>query len=276
MLRSGRIVYTNDLPIYTAFDVGAVRFPGTLVADVPARLNHMLLNKQLEVSPISAFFYAQHTDAFALLPELCIGSRREVWSVILVSAKPLEALGGATIAVTGESASGRNLLRVLLERRYGVRAHFVETNDPLGAVRRGEATLLIGDRAIDAQLECPPERVHDLGMLWSSWTGMDMVYAVWAVRRAALADKREAAESVFAALREARAWGAENGDRVIAAAQEAQPRPFGFYASYYETLNFTFDDRARAGFTRYCAELHAIGALASVPSLDVEASLVRL
>jgi chorismate dehydratase len=275
VLRSGRIVYTNDLPIYTAFDVGAVRFPGTLVADVPARLNHMLLNEQLEMSPISAFFYAQHADAFALLPELCIGSRREVWSVILASGKPPEALDGETIAVTGESASGRNLLRVLLERRYGVRAHFVETDDPLAAVRRGEPTLLIGDKAIDAQWECPPERVHDLGKLWSEWTGMDMVYAVWAVRCDALANKPEETQAGFAALREARAWGERNAERVIAAAQQAHPRPSGFYAAYYDTLNFTFDDRARAGLARYCAELRAIGALASVPSLALEASLVH-
>ena len=36
VLRAGRINYTNDLPIYCAFDEGAVAFPGALVADVPA------------------------------------------------------------------------------------------------------------------------------------------------------------------------------------------------------------------------------------------------
>jgi chorismate dehydratase len=275
MLRSGRIAYTNDLPIYTAFDAGAVRFPGSFTADVPARLNSMLLENRLDLSPISAFFYARHADAFALLPDLCIGSRREVWSVILVSAKPLEALAGATISVTTESASGRNLLRVLLEGQYGIRADFVETDDPLAAVRRGEPTLLIGDRAIDAQLECMPERIHDLGMLWSAWTGTDMVYAVWAVQRKALASDPQAVADALEALRKARAWGVANGERVAVAAQMKKPRPAGFYASYYETLNFTFDERARAGFARYCAELHAIGALSFLPSLESEAFLVN-
>jgi chorismate dehydratase len=55
MLRSGRIIYTNDLPIYTAFDEGAVRYPGALVADVPSNLNAMLLDGRLDLSPISAF-----------------------------------------------------------------------------------------------------------------------------------------------------------------------------------------------------------------------------
>jgi chorismate dehydratase len=274
VLRSGRIVYTNDLPIYTAFDAGAVRFPGSFTVDVPTRLNEMLLAGRLDLSPISAFFYARHADAFALLPDLCIGSRREALSVLLVSARPLEALAGATIAVTTESASGRNLLRVLLEGQYGIRAAFAETEDPLAAVRRGEPTLLIGDRAIDAHLECRPERIHDLGLLWSAWTGLDMVYAVWAVRRKALSGDSQAVFSALDALREARAWGVANGARVIAAAQAKKPRSAGFYASYYEALNFTFDDRARAGFARYCAELLAIGALSSVPSLESEVSLV--
>lgn len=275
VLRAGRIVYTNDLPIYTAFDEGAVRFPGSFTADVPTRLNRMLLEHRLDLSPISAFFFAQHADTFALLPDLCIGSRRATLSVILVSVRPLEALDGATIAVTAESASGRNLLRVLLEGQYGIRAHFAETDDPLASVRRGEPTLLIGDRAIDAQLECMPQRVHDLGTLWSAWTGMDMVYAVWAVHRKTLASDPQSVGEALDALREARAWGVANPERAVAAAQAKKPRTLGFYASYYKTLNFTFDDRARAGFARYCAELHAIGALSSVPSLDSQVFLVR-
>jgi chorismate dehydratase len=267
-VRSGRIVYTNDLPIYTAFDEEVVRFPGTLVADVPVALNRMLLEGLLDVSPISAFFYAQHADVFSLLPDLCIGSRREVWSVILVSGKQLEELDGVRIAVTTESASGRNLLRVLLEGKYGVHARFIETEEPLAAMRRGESTLLIGDHAIDARLECAPEHVYDLGSLWSAWTGTDMVYAVWAVRREMLTIRYDEVLAVFEALGQARAWGILNRERVIAAAQARFPRPPGFYASYYRTLNFTFDDRARAGLARYFTELCAIGALPRVPVLD--------
>ena len=55
-----------------------------------------------------------------LLPDLCIGARDEVVSVVLVSREPPALLDGATVYVSDESASGRNLLRVILERRYGV------------------------------------------------------------------------------------------------------------------------------------------------------------
>lgn len=273
MLRAGRIVYTNDLPVYAAFDAGVLRFPGTLTADVPAGLNRMLAEGELDLSPISAIAYARHADELVLLPDLCIGSRGDVWSVILVSARRPEELDGAVISVTTESASGYTLLRVLLEKRYGVRVCFVQTKDPLGAARRGEPTLLIGDSAIDAQVWFPGELVHDLGRCWHAWTGMDMVYAVWAARRDVLEKRPEALSAAMHALREACAWGKANAERVTAAAQALHPRSAGFYAAYYATLNFSFDDRARAGLARFFAESHAIGAIASIPSLVSEVGL---
>jgi chorismate dehydratase len=272
-LRAGRIVYTNDLPIYAAFDAGAVRFPGSLVADVPSALNAMLLEGRLDLSPVSAFAYALHADRFALLPELCIGSRRDVWSVLCISPRPLDELEAATIAVTRESASGRNLLRVLLERRFGVRANFADSDDPYGAAARGEPALLIGDRAIDALQNFPAAHIHDLGRIWHAWTGCDMVYAVWAVRRDVLGARPNAVVEGIAALVAAQRWGAAHPADVVAAAQALRPRPAGFYEAYYETLNFAFDARARAGLRRYVEELYAIGAIERVPRVEPEALL---
>jgi chorismate dehydratase len=275
MLRSGRIIYTNDLPIYTAFDEGVVRYPGALVADVPANLNAMLLDGRLDLSPISAFHWAKHADQLALLPDLCIGARNEVWSVVCVSRTPLAELDGATIAVTRESASGRNLLRVLLERRFGVRATFVESADPFGAAAKGEPALLIGDRAIDAQQTFTPAHVYDLGLEWHAWTGLDMVFAVWAVRRDVLARHPDEVRGAMDALVESQRWSAAHMDRVVANAQATCPRQAGYYAAYYETLNFAFDARARAGLARYVAELHALGAIERSPSVEPEVLVVH-
>src|SRR5690242_21784910 len=119
-LRCGRIKYTNDLPVYAAFDTGAIGYPGTLYADVPAQLNAMLLGGGLDVSPISAFTWAANSEELVLLPDLCIGARDEVVSVVLVSSKPPAELNGSRVYVSHESASGRYLLHVLLERRFRV------------------------------------------------------------------------------------------------------------------------------------------------------------
>jgi chorismate dehydratase len=270
MLRSGRIIYTNDLPIYTGFDEGAVRYPGALVADVPANLNAMLLEGRLDLSPISAFSWATYADKYALLPDLCIGARKEVWSVVCISRSPLAELDGKTIAVTRESASGRNLLRVLLEGRYGIKARFVESDDPFGEAAKGNPAMLIGDRAIDAQQTFAAAHVHDLGMEWHDWTGEDFVFAVWAVRRDALASNPLDVGAALNALVASQRWGLEHMDRVVAAAERTIARPPGYYAAYYKTLNYTYDARAQAGLARFVAESHAIGALESTPSVVPE------
>ena len=157
MLHCGRIKYTNDLPIYAAFDAGAIEYPGTLHADVPARLNAMLLRGELDMGPVSAFAWAANSDRLVLLPDLCIGAREEVVSVVLVSRKPPALLGSSKVYVSEESASGRYLLRIILEQRYRVRPKYVDESEPRERASAGDPTLLIGDAAIDA-IETIPGR----------------------------------------------------------------------------------------------------------------------
>ncbi|HUY40494.1 MAG TPA: menaquinone biosynthesis protein [Candidatus Dormibacteraeota bacterium] len=270
-LRCGRICYTNDLPIYAAFDAGAIPYPGTLHADVPARLNAMLLAGELDVSPISAFAWARHAGELVLLPDLCIGARDEVVSVVLVSQRPLEQLDGARIAVTRESASGANLLRVLLERRFGVHPAYEESADPLADAANGCPALLIGDRAIDALLSLPRENVYDLGSLWHEWTRQQTVFAVWAARRDVYDREPQGVRDCMHALTDAYTWSRSHMEFVLAQAQRAYPRPTGFYEEYYGKLNFTFHFAAQCGLEAFCRELLAIGAIEHMPPVFPEA-----
>jgi chorismate dehydratase len=257
--------YVNDLPIFAAFDAGAIAYPGTLVADVPARLNAMMRSGELDMGPVSAFEYAADADRYVLLPDLCIGARDEIVSVLLISAIPPALLGAAKIATTRESASGRNLLRILLERRYNVRPEFVEVDDPLAHARAGEPAMVIGDTAIDAAFEFPSERVYDLGSLWRDWTGEQSVTAVWVARREVFQSRIEEVRECLHALTDAYSWGRAHRDDVIAIAQSVKPRPAGFYEIYYGKLNFTFHSAAQRGLAAYCRELHAIGAIEKIP-----------
>lgn len=266
MLRCGRIVYTNDLPVYAAFDAGAIEYPGTLHADVPSRLNAMLLGGELDLSPISSFAWAKHSGELVLLPDLCIGAREEVVSVVLASRTPPAGLDGARIFVTGESATGRHLLRVLLERRFGLRPQYVEEAHPLERARAGEPALLIGDSAIDAIATLPAEHVYDLGTLWYEWTRRQTVFAVWAARRDAYERDPEAVRACMHALTDAYTWSRSHQPYVLAQAQRAFARPDGFYESYYGKLNFTFHSAAQNGLAAFCRELFAIGAIPAVPS----------
>jgi chorismate dehydratase len=265
-LRCGRFKYTNDLPVYAAFDAGAMEYPGRLHADVPARLNAMLLQGELDLSPISAFAWAANPDRLVLLPDLCIGAREEVVSVVLVSAIPPALLGGAQIFVSEESASGRYLLRVILERRYRIRAKYIDEPAPFERALAGDPTLLIGDSAIDAIERFPAEVVYDLGQLWHEWKRQQTVFAVWAAHRDAYERDPAAVRECMHALTDSYTWSRSHSDQVIALAQRVIPRPAGFYQTYYGKLNFMFHIAAQNGLAAYCRELVEIGAIAAVPA----------
>jgi chorismate dehydratase len=269
VIRCGRISYTNDLPVYAAFDAGAVTFPGSLTSGIPTALNRQLLAGDLDCSPVSSFFYAQHADELVLLPGICIGSRREVRSIYCVSVRPPSSLAGVPIAVTRESATGRALFATICATNYGFAPEFVESDDPFATYAAdGSPCILIGDRAIDAYLAAPSTHTYDLGELWRDLTGNEMVYAVWAARRKALERDQEAVHAARQALMLSLEWGERNIDEVIRRAQAQIARPSDFYGAYYAALNFHFDRSAQSGLSSFFAAAAACGLLASAPRLE--------
>lgn len=265
-LRCGRISYTNDLPLYCAFDNGAVAFPGSLESGVPARLNRMMLDGELDCGPVSSFFYAQHASEFVLLPGVCIGSRREVRSIYCMSRTQPRALANVRIAVTNESATGRALFDVICRKLYGFAASYVESDEPARDYReRNTPCLVIGDAAIDAYLD-DPRNAFDLGTLWHGFASEDMVYAVWAVRRDVAARQPAAIAAIASALRESRDWGLDHLDMVIEAAQGTIARPTGFYDEYYRALNYRFDRAAQRGLRAFFETCADCGLLAESPA----------
>src|SRR5579872_3957598 len=154
--RCGRIAYTNDLPVYAGFDEAAVPLPGIMVSDVPTALNDALLAGRLDCSPISSAFYAEHADAFVLMPRICIGSRRDVRSICCIANGPLDSIRDQVVAITRESATGRALLVTICQQWHGFTPRMLDVANPLDEyVQHGTPCLLIGDAAIEASFSVP-------------------------------------------------------------------------------------------------------------------------
>ncbi len=204
-LRIGRIAYLNVAPYFHYLrDEG---FAGDIVAGVPSELNTMLAGGVIDACPSSSFEYGLHAEEYFLLPGHSISSIGPVHSVLLFTPGPLSTLAGNEIAITGESATSINLLRILLKE-------FCNINDvtfrvPAGKVedllKGGQSSLLIGDRALAAAGSCPEGfQVTDLGTLWYHFTGMPFVFALWILRRAAAEKFPEEIRRLAAQLHESR------------------------------------------------------------------------
>jgi chorismate dehydratase len=183
-LRVGYIPYLNCAPFFHYLEESG--FSETIVSGVPSELNALLQSCALDVSPSSSFEYALNSSDYLLLPGHSISSRGPVESVLLFSPCPLTELQGQRIAITGESATSINLLRILL-LEY---ANFARVEDyvPGEAVEtviaNRQPALLIGDRAMKQATDLPEGmRVYDLGSLWYEQTGLPFVFALWILRR---------------------------------------------------------------------------------------------
>src|SRR5688572_32994600 len=124
MIRLGHIEYSNCFPVH-ALLVGDAQPAGVeIVSGTPSQLNAALEARTIDVAPCSSIEYARHADTYRLLPGFVIASDGPVGSILFESDRPIEELGGTTIAVPTASATSVVLLKILLRLKYGIDARY--------------------------------------------------------------------------------------------------------------------------------------------------------
>ena len=149
---------------------------------VPSACARALRDGTAEIGIIPAITYATIPD-LVIIPDIAIASRGAVRSILLVSKVPIEQI--RTIATDSSSRTSVVLTRVLLQNWYGGSRQMREMDPDLEPMLAAcDAALLIGDAALLATTS--GYYVYDLAELWLEKTGKPFVFAVWAIRRAAL------------------------------------------------------------------------------------------
>lgn len=264
-LRLGHITYSNCFPVHAELiDRGAP--PGVaLVEGVPTHLNGLLERGEIDVAPSSSIEYARHAGRYRIVPDLVIGSRGPVRSILFLASRPPAELDGATVAVPTASATSVVLLKVLLRLRWGVRPNYVwfdqAAGDPFAA--GAEAALFIGDVALRADLHPRVPHRFDLGAEWWDHTGLPFAFAVW--QAAAGTDAQLA--TLHRTLLASREYGATH--RAELAARYAGHFGFdaGFLESYWAGLSFELDEPMIQGLRAYYRLAAEIGELEREPEL---------
>ena len=274
MLKIGQIDYANCTPL---FQVLRDRFPCSgyeFVTGVPAELNRMLLNGEVDVCPSSSIEYAYHPDRYKILPQLSISSIGAVASVLLFSNVPVEQLDGCKILLSAESATSVNLLKILLGQRFGCSCDFEVA--PPGATVAGSdsaALLLIGDSALRYSSGKSDLFVYDLGEMWYEWTGLPFVFALWLCRV-------EVAETVKLRRLAGRLIQAKELvpgclEQLALSSKEAGWMGKDRLLSYWrDNISYDLDDRAQAGLVLYFTKCFEFGLIEAVPVIDFAAPLM--
>jgi chorismate dehydratase len=262
--RVGHIQFLNCLPIYWGLVRSGALLDVELTKDTPDRLNDMLVAGELDIGPISLVEYLRHADDLVLLPDVAVGSDGPVLSVNLVAQRALGDLDGRRVALGSTSRTSVLLARMWLAEVHGVRPeYFVCPPDLTSMLLEADAAVLIGDAALRATHDAPLRGldVHDLGAVWKQWTGLPMVFAVWAARRDYAEGNPGLVKDVHAAFVRSRDEALAHVDEVAAAAARWETFDGATLATYFRTLDFSLGPRQLDGLVEFGRRAAQAGAV---------------
>jgi chorismate dehydratase len=269
VLTLGAISYLNCVPFFHYLRENGFR--GNLVSGVPSALNRLLQQGKLDASPSSSFEYALHWRDYFLLPDHSISAVGKVSSVLLFSPVAPKDLADKEIAITGESATSINLLRILLREFYRLEA----INDAVPEVPVEEVivqkkpALLIGDRALKMAANCPAGiQVYDLGELWYQHTGLPFVYALWMIRRDSLPKHGDAIAALSQQLHNSRRQLLSAPQGVAEKYTESCGLQQQQIVDYWHCIDYRLHDQHRAGLKLFFELCVKFQLLTEIPDLE--------
>ncbi len=265
-MQVGYIDYLNCWPFYYHMFEKAPLKGIDIIPGLPSELNRMMKEKRLDLSPISSATYADIKDDVLLLPQFCLSSVGYVGSVVMCSNYPIEELNNKKVGLSGASHTSRVLLKILLEKFYGIEPYYLQAG-PFPDLKGHDAALIIGNDAMRGCAEKAPF-TYDLGDLWLKKTGFPVVFAVFAVRKDAVKENLPAMKEVINSYRASLRCLAEKKENVIKSAVEKYPDILYDINGYYDTLQFDFTDNLKIALKYYLFVAEELNLLPKVESLN--------
>lgn len=168
--------FLNSAPLIWSFSNGSRREDVHLTDAVPSRCADLLAAGASDFALVPVIEF-QRIDGAQLVPGVCVGSREQVRSVVLVShLNNLKKI--RTVALDESSRTSAALVKIIFKEFLGFEPQWTTTSPDLKQMlRANDAALVIGDRG----MLFPREHLHvwDLATLWHDHTRLGFVFAMW-------------------------------------------------------------------------------------------------
>ena len=235
--------YLNSAPLIWSFLHGSHCASVDFVEAVPARCAQLLADSAVEGALIPVIEY-QRIPNGSLVPNVCVGSRKEVLSVVLVSRdKQLEQIN--SVALDESSRTSATLVKVIFrefldrEPQWTTRAPDIEE-----MLEKNDAALIIGDPGMGFRRR--GLNVWDMAGLWRQYTGLGFVFAMWMVREAAVNHAR------MVDFSGARDEGLAHLEEIVASYEDRIPMPVSELRNYLTgNIVFNVDNSMEKGLRLY-------------------------
>ena len=235
--------YLNSAPLIWSFLNGSHRGSVDFVEAVPSRCARLLSESAVDGALIPVIEY-QRIPSGCLVRNVCVGSKKEVLSVVLVSKdKTLDNIN--SVALDESSRTSATLVKVIF-KEFLKREPEWTTSAPniQEMLDRYDAALIIGDPGMGFRRR--GLNVWDMAGLWKQHTGLGFVFAMWMISDDAI----ESARIVdFAGARDD---GVAHIEEIVQSYQDKIPMPVEELRNYLtENIVFNVDEQMEKGLQLY-------------------------
>ena len=266
----GHINFLNCLPLSYSFLKQQTDDLFTVTRGVPSELNYKITHDELDISPVSAIVYARNSEKLMLLPNLSISIEGAIRSLIIESKRPIEQLDGAHIGLTAKSENTHCVVKILLEKGYGIKPRYtVDTIQP-NEVGDYDATLLIGDDALYTyHHKQEGYYYYDVGSEWRKMTGLPLVCAVWTVREEFAKENPALVAKIAKRLSKGFEFGLRHKEVAIATMNDGEVYSDVELSEYLVLLNWGFSPRHQQALEYMYQMAYELDLVPCVPKIKI-------
>ena len=155
---------------------GSMKHQVTLTDPVPAQCADLLAQGAVDAALVPVIEY-QRIPGIHLVPEVCVGSKEEVRSVVLVT-RSADLKTVSSVALDESSRTSATLVKIIFQEFLGNKpAWQTAVPDLSQMLAENDAALIIGDPGMTFSRD--GYHVWDLARLWREYTGLGFVFAMW-------------------------------------------------------------------------------------------------
>ncbi|MGA3298651.1 MAG: menaquinone biosynthesis protein [Candidatus Acidiferrales bacterium] len=293
-LRISIVEYLNTAPLVWGFTDGPLAGKYELSFTVPSQCAEALRHGDVDVAIIPSIEY-QRIENIVVLPDMAVGAKDEVRSILVVAKKPIEL--AKRIALDTSSRASQALVKILADGLWGIKPEFVDAPpDASEMLQSADAALIIGDPALRIAMKMEalaakvasgedcckgdPEDmpvpgfettfVYDVAYQWREMTGKPCVLAIWAGRPEVMTPE------VVADFEASKRFGVSHLRDICEAAAiklDMPPRELERYLS--ENIHFGLEPEYLEGLGLYYEKAAALGLIPRNKPLQFAGTTVR-
>lgn len=235
--------YLNTAPLIWSFLYGSKRDAVELFTHkAPWRCAEMLASGEVDAALVPVIEY-QRIPGIAVVPDVCVGSRAAVRSVVIASRQNnLKEI--KRVALDDSSRTSVALVKIIFREFLGFEPAWQTSPPDLSSMlEHSDAALIIGDPA----MKIPREkfRVFDLATLWHDYTGFGFVFAMW------MAGTKSAEQIRAIDFKAARNEGLAHLDDIVAGNADQTLSPEAIKDYLTRNIAFQMDEELIKGLQLY-------------------------